>query len=402
MPKIKTPTDVPPGLVDLQQCDSFSVTSAKRDDAESLVSEDEIVEQIERTKDVSFSVQGLYNKWYPTFEEDATNKREFACCRYRLWTRPLFEEESDEEDETSDSSINEDEQKDGNNSTSIIDKEDHSQSESESESDSEYDYETAMFVPKIGLIDGYFWHQYDDEAKVIREDRAVLFQSQENYERLLSHDRFKTCFEDIDYMEYPTFGEQVIVNGVEMSDMAIGDVFEIEGGHSPLVVEITAPRKPCSYMNFKHGTRNGKMGIQNFAHENILAGWFARVLVAGELREGMKFIRKAHPNPKWTLTYIHKALYGEGNRLQMLMNVSSWNRDREELEELIALPQLGEYEWKVEGRRRLLNFDGIDWKTVRHNLIDPQVKVPNFFLQFYLVAKIVETLTTALKHFGII
>ena len=272
----------------------------------------------------------------------------------------------------------------------------------EKERDEEDEYETAMFVPDIGLVGGDFWHEYDEEARVIREDRAVLFQSQENYERLISHKRFKTCFEGIDYMEHPTFGEQVIVNGIDVSDLAIGDVFEIKGGLSSLVVEITSPRKPCSTMDCKHGTSFGKKGIQHYTHKRILAGWFARVLVAGELRDGMKFIRKAHPNPKWTLTYIHKALYAEGNALELSMNVSSWNRDRQELEELVALPQLGEYEWKVEGRRRLYKFDGIDWKTVRKDLIDPQSKAPSFFLRFYLVAKLIEALTTALEQFGII
>ena len=229
--------------------------------------------------------------------------------------------------------------------------------------------------------------------------------------------RFRSCFKDIDYMENPTFGEQVIVNGIDTSELAIGDVFEIEGGHSPLVVEITAPRKPCNYMNLKNGTVHGRKGIQYYSHHHILAGWFARVLVAGELREGMRFTRKSHPNPKWTLTFINKALYGEGSRLQSMMNASSWNRDRAELEELVALPQLGEYEWKVEGRKRLLDFDGIDWKTVRRDSLDPQFDWEKWklahpedalltgnssssFLSLACMTDLLHTITEALKHFS--
>jgi hypothetical protein len=78
----------------------------------------------------------------------------------------------------------------------------------------------------------------------------------------------------------------------------------------------------------------------------------------------MRLTRKIHPNPKWTLPYITKALYGEGNRLESMKHKASWNRDRAELEELISLPQLGEYEWKVEGRIMALKLDGIDPWTV--------------------------------------
>jgi hypothetical protein len=55
------------------------------------------------------------------------------------------------------------------------------------------------------------------------------------------------------------------------------------------------------------------------------------------------------------------------------MCAASWNRDRSELEELLSLPQLGEYEWKGEARKLLLKLDGIDPLTVSPHLIDPQV-----------------------------
>ena len=343
--------DAPPDLDLICSSDSYSVSSAANSPRKSLEKDGEhepyfddqkvgSEEAIVANESVSFSVQGLYSKYYPTAEEVETGEREFVCCRYRMHTRHIDDPSSGGDD----------------------------YSPSDEEGDDDYEdvkeekYETAMFVPEEGLVGTKFWHEYDATAKVIREDRAILFQSQENYNKLMiaNNDRFKSCFDDIDYMESPTFGEQVIVNGCETSDLAIGDVFEIEGGYSPLVVEITAPRKPCHYMNLKHGTKFGANGIQAYSHHNCLAGWFARVLVAGELREGMKFTRKTHPNPKWTLNYISNALYGEGSRIDSLMNRSSWNRDRSELEELINLPQLGEYEWKDEGRAILLIMDGID------------------------------------------
>ena len=281
----------------------------------------------------SFSIKGIYTKYHPTTEELETWKPQNCVCRRRMHTMPLENPSSTKE------------------------------------------YEPAMFVPRVGLVGkAKFWHESDKSTKSIREDRAVLFQSQENYEKVMKHERFNWCFQEISYMEYPTFGEQVIVNGIDTSILAVGDVFEIEGGLSPLVVEITSPRKPCVELNYKHDTYNGTKGIQHYVHHNNMAGWFARVLVAGELKEGMKFIRTKQPNPKWTLDYVHRALYREGTIRESRMRVASWKRDRKELKELIALPQLGEYEWKVEARKQLLKLDGFDWKKECYYLIDPQTE----------------------------
>jgi MOSC domain-containing protein YiiM len=298
-----------------------------------------------------FSVQGLYTKRYLTEEEKNTSlETNKIICRQRIKTRPIDNSFSDSSSKSSSGSL--------------------TSPESPNE---EEEYESAMFVPETGLVNGWFWHQYDSKKKIVREDRAILFQSQENYKRLIENHQFKSCFDDMDYMETAPFGEQVIVNGCDASELAIGDVFEVEGGHSPLIIEITAPRKPCIHVNKKIGTPNGLAGIQAYALSNFLSGWFARVIVSGELSDGMRLTRKAHPNPKWTLTYITKALYGEGSRLQSMACIASWNRDRSELEELISLPQLGEYEWKNAGRRIALKLDGINPLTVRPDLIDPQI-----------------------------
>ncbi len=347
--------------IEVMKNDAPDLLMVHPDSGVESLEEDDSIEPVIPDKPPIFAVQGLYTKYYPTKEELDTWEPQFVLCRRRMHTRPLENPSNQKE------------------------------------------YETAIFIPEVGLAGPKFWNVYDSEAKVVREDRAILFQSKENYEKLTSHESFKSYFKNIDYMETPTFGEQVIVNGVNTSELAIGDVFEIEGGHSPLVVEITAPRKPCSYINYKHNTACGSEGMQHYTHENNLAGWFARVLVAGELTEGMKFVRKEHPNPKWTLDYVHKALYCEGNRRQLMMRIASWNRDRKELEELIALPQLGEYEWKAEARILLLKLDGIDWKKVQKHLIDPQVYAPKtYFMEFLRVNIFLEIISKALKCFGIL
>ena len=269
-----------------------------------------------------FTVQGLYNRRYLTKEEKATKpKREQFLVRKRMNTRPLGYKNDDDDEE----------------------------------------YEIAMFVPGRGLTTGFFWHEYDAPSrKEIIEDRAILFQAEEHYDHLAQHPKWRACFEGFDYKELPTFGEQVRVSGIHTSDLAVGDIFEIEGGCSPLVVEVTAPRKPCTYINNKHGSKHGAAGMRNYVLAKNLGGWFARVLIAGELREGMKFVRTSQPNPKWTLDYINKALYGEGNRFRTLACKASWSRTRCELQELINLIQLGEYEWKEEAREIAEKLDAVN------------------------------------------
>ena len=300
----------------------------------------EVETETETSNSIGFSVQSLYTKRY--FPDGVTQDlkiKDHVMRRQRLNTRPIDQD---------------------------------SKSDTEDESESEYD--TAMFVPETGLVNGWFWHEYDSKAKKVREDRAILFQSQENYEQVMKHPPFQEFFEDFDYMSTPSFGEQVIVNGIKTSDLAIGDVFKVEGELSPLVVEITAPRLSCNHVNLRHGSESGTNGVKTYARAHCLAGWFARVIVGGELRDGMRLIKAENPNPKWTLPYITQALYCEGSRLQQMAGMASWNRDRAELEELISLPQLGEYEWKVEARKACLKLDGIDHKTVSVELLDPQAR----------------------------
>jgi len=393
--------DVPP---ELEYCsDSFSVTSMRSlnlttvEPDENIDNTNAVIAEKDKQDEhhvVSFSIQGIYTKWYPSIKQEKSKRRDFFICRRRMYTKHIDGFVSDHPSKPW--------------TGSPCDDGEESEEEEEEEEEEEYEIpvdedgnDIAMFVPRKGLLGGDFWHEYDKSKKVIREDRAILFQSQENYNHIIAIEQFKSCFDGINYMDNATFGEQVIVNGVETSQLAIGDIFEIEGRHSPLVIEITAPRVPCNYINAKHGSKFGVSGLKAYTHQNCLAGWFARVLVAGELRDGMKFIRKTHPNPKWTLTYIYKALYWEGNHRESLMNVCSWNRSRSELEEMISLPQLGEYEWKVEGRALLMKMDGIDLKKVRADLIDPQIDPGNISIFPLCMIEIYQSINDILKCLGI-
>mmetsp|Transcript_12992 Transcript_12992/g.28088 ORF Transcript_12992/g.28088 Transcript_12992/m.28088 type:complete len:503 (+) Transcript_12992:158-1666(+) len=245
------------------------------------------------------------------------------------------------------------------------------------------EYDAAMFLPEKGLVmdsdlDWPFYHEdlsehsdsTDDER--VYDERAILWQSIDNYEALMGNPAYSKYFlpphivekeaeleglDDKDWGEAielvlaaPRFGEQVIVKGIAAKDIAVGDIFEVDGGHSPLKVEVTSPRLPCSYVDKRNGSPFGMKGVKRFTMTEGLAGWFTRVLVAGELRDGMQLVRTAHPNPKWTLPEISKALYGEGPKRKQMLGYPWWSRSREELEEVCNLKALGRVEWRDEAQ----------------------------------------------------
>ena len=241
-------------------------------------------------------------------------------------------------------------------------------------------YEVAHFRPQVGLIwrDGEtgeeaphdFWHNQATAtlSDAERADRAVLFQSLENYESMATSKDMAAYFqlsdrkvvpgaplaaEDRDLLlqrvlERPTFGEQIIVTGATPRDVAVGDIFEVSEGSS-LRVQVTSPRKPCYWLDRKNKTPMGEKGAKAFTQSQGLAGWFAKVLVAGDLKDGMELVRTHHPHPEWTLREVSQALFGgEGDPAAKRKGQASWGRSREELLTLMEVEALAAYEWKNE------------------------------------------------------
>jgi hypothetical protein len=277
-------------------------------------------------------------------------------------------------------------------------------------------YETANFVPEHGLVGTLFFHNDLDEhdsgseseeeahsnpsicpEQRIYEERAVLFQAVEHYEKLLDDPDMTRFFQEddfevfdkqplarletedkrrldgkhphfsqiLDILRNPRFGEQLIVRGVDASKVCIGDIFEVEGGVSTLKVEVTSPRTVCAWIDKRVSSPFGLKGVKRYCNKRGLGGWFARVLVPGELRHGAKMVRTSCPHPKWNLAYISQALYGEGPPSYMASSWAFWVKDKKELEELCNLKQLGRYEWKDEAEWILNHFE--DYERKRSN-----------------------------------
>jgi MOSC domain-containing protein YiiM len=186
----------------------------------------------------------------------------------------------------------------------------------------------------------------------IYEERSVLIQSLEHYQKIKEHSTLSQLMPDDlqDVLNDVCFGENMIVSGLDSTQICIGDVFAVPNNDSSLKLQVSSPRVPCSHVDIRNGSPYGSNGLRRFTLSHALAGWFVRILEGGKIREGMKLVRIENPHPKWTLEYISRTLYAESDRTRYLMCKAQWARSREELEELCALESLGWFEWKAEAQ----------------------------------------------------
>ena len=201
------------------------------------------------------------------------------------------------------------------------------------------------FCKKDGFMNSNEWHKSNeaiDEYDSIVEERAILLQSLENYEKL--HKEMKNnTIQDI-----PSFGENLVVSGVDSDNICIGDKFKIKGEHSDLIIQVSSPRKPCYKIDKKHKSVYGLKGLKRYSLTNGLAGWFCRVISEGTISENdtLELIDRVHPN--WSLTKISKMIYGNGNyKIQNACKVE-WVDRIDELDKLINSDELAFCEWKEE------------------------------------------------------
>lgn len=151
----------------------------------------------------------------------------------------------------------------------------------------------AHFIPEDGLVghDMYHTNYHLKNWKV--PERAVLMQSLETYLELVYHDQFghylrmvkgDTKGESIELvLDNPMFGEQVIVEGADPSQICIGDVFAATDRSTSLVLQVATPRYPCNYVDRKFESPFGEKGLRRHTLNEASAGWFCRVLEEGNV-----------------------------------------------------------------------------------------------------------------------
>jgi MOSC domain-containing protein YiiM len=122
-------------------------------------------------------------------------------------------------------------------------------------------------------------------------------------------------------LQYGEFGENLATQGIAVNDALVGERWEI----GTAVLEVSEPRVPC----WRLGVRmNDQMFVRHFT-QALRPGAYLRIIAEGDLSAGDE-IRVIHrPNHDLTIRDVFRI----------------YTRDRDEVERLIAIPQMSDA-WK--------------------------------------------------------
>ena len=90
--------------------------------------------------------------------------------------------------------------------------------------------------------------------------------------------RLATAFPAAQHLAPGGLGENISTRGMTENDVCIGDVFRLGSAR----IQVSQPRTPC----WKIDHRTACEGVSAFIAEHGLAGWYYRVIEAGEIAAG--------------------------------------------------------------------------------------------------------------------
>ena len=100
-------------------------------------------------------------------------------------------------------------------------------------------------------------------------------------------------------------GENLTIRGATERDVCIGDVW----AWGDALLQVTSPRGPC----FKLGIRMGKQAMRTAIREEVLTGWYLRVLWTGTVpTSGSITVAERHPDGV-TVEQVQRALQDRAN-----------------------------------------------------------------------------------------
>jgi MOSC domain-containing protein YiiM len=122
-------------------------------------------------------------------------------------------------------------------------------------------------------------------------------------------------------LQYGVFGENLTTEGIAVNDALVGERWEI----GTAVLEVSEPRVPC----WRLGVRmNDQMFVRRFT-EALRPGGYLRIIGEGDLGAGDEIRVIRRPDHGLTIRDVFRI----------------YTRDRDEVERLIAIPQISE-SWK--------------------------------------------------------
>lgn len=95
-----------------------------------------------------------------------------------------------------------------------------------------------------------------------------------------------------------SIGENLSVAGMDEYSVCIGDIYRL----GKVLVQVSEPRQPCWKINAKYGVEQ----LTEYIDQKGMAGWYYRVLEAGEVRIGDQVALLQRPNETITIDYFNQ------------------------------------------------------------------------------------------------
>lgn len=99
-------------------------------------------------------------------------------------------------------------------------------------------------------------------------------------------------------------GENLTLSGGSEDDLCIGDIWR----WGPARLQVSAPRGPC----YKLGIRMGGQAMRTVVREEVLVGWYLRVLAPGSVPTTGSIAVEDHHAARVTVADVQRALNPRG------------------------------------------------------------------------------------------
>lgn len=122
-----------------------------------------------------------------------------------------------------------------------------------------------------------------------------------------SHSGYKTLRQAFPQHAFAigTIGENLIVEGMDDTNVYIGDVYRM----GRVVVEVSAPRAPCNKISHRYEIKN----LDRFVGLNGVTGWYYRVIETGVLQVKDPVMLLSRPQQTVNIAALMSAVYDKGS-----------------------------------------------------------------------------------------
>lgn len=110
------------------------------------------------------------------------------------------------------------------------------------------------------------------------------------------------------------FGENLSTLGMTEANVCLGDTFRL----GDAVIQVSQGRQPCLKLNWRFGVDDMLARVRASGR----TGWYYRVLEPGEVGAGDRFELIERGWPDWPLARLWQVLFGTGNDLDALAELS--------------------------------------------------------------------------------